>query len=106
MMDILMPTLMVLTLKTVFKTQAEKRAFELTAKDKRAITGSMEKVLKMMNLRFDNPVTELMVILSAIYGAKTIDVYAHNSSNNAVSTAENPVTYSSNGKKIGRPRKK
>lgn len=72
--DIVFPSLAVWAVSMI-GYNLPKGKLQLSAKEKEALNPAMQAYLDSININFNNPLYNLLFVLTAIYGAKVIDVF-------------------------------
>lgn len=73
LMDNLLPAIAVLVIVKV-GYNIDRRALQLTPKEKDTIAPVMQQYLDSINVNFNNPLYNLLMVIGAIYGAKVIQI--------------------------------
>jgi len=73
LMDILLPGIIALIADKI-GYKVDKKAFQLTPKEKEVMNPAMSEYLESINVNFDNPLYNFLFVLAVVYGSKVIDV--------------------------------
>lgn len=73
LMDILLPGIIALIADKI-GYRVDKKAFQLTQKEKEVISPAMTEYLESINVNFDNPLYNFLFVVAVVYGSKVIDV--------------------------------
>ena len=73
-LDKLMSTLLPLAINSISKSKLSPQDFALDAQEKKAISPALDECAKTISLNFNNPWTNLGIIIAGVYGSKAIQL--------------------------------
>ena len=74
LMDNLLPVLIVLGVK-LYGFEMDKKALQLSEKEKGIISPAMQQYLDSININFNNPLYNLLFVMGAVYVPKMIEIF-------------------------------
>lgn len=76
MADMIIPVLLVLTLKITTKKEIHKSHFQATPQERAMIEPVLQNYLNSLQVNIDKPINALLTVLACVYGTKVIEITA------------------------------